>query len=266
MSEISTLWRPEPTGEADWLAELADDDGITGFEPPRRPDAAWVLNAMYEHEQGPGPVSHDEVYRTGLTDGSIRPVIVAGINFDEEVNAVVTGGGLGRAEHPGPGWRRLRWADLARRCGDPIVPEGLRPSYRCLPSARKEDGSWPAGIAVPTEGSLDRETWNRLIELLVEHSPAGPDTRCLAYYNPLMLGAIDLDARQVLAGRVGDAGALYDNPEVEFSPSNLWPEDRSWIVHTDYDLWGSKVAGSVPLIEALLSDAEIEAVRLPWTP
>ena len=61
---------------------------------------------------------------------------------------------------------------------------------------------------------------------------------------------------------LGDAEILYDNPETGFSPSNLWAEDRSWC--TDYDLKGTKVAGPAALIEALLTDVELEAVRLPW--
>jgi hypothetical protein len=130
------------------------------------PDAVWVLNAMYEHEQGPADVSYHEYHRARLTEGSAQPHVVAGIELDAV--SVATGGGLGRAGHPGPGRRRLRWAELSRRTGDPVVPDGLMPSYRCFPSARKE-GSWPLGTVPPTEGSLDRETWNRLIE------PARPD-------------------------------------------------------------------------------------------
>jgi hypothetical protein len=182
--------------------------------------------------------------------------------MDLNTVGVATGGGLGRAEHPGPGWRRLYWAELARRTGDPVVPDGYRPSYHCFPSVRK-DGSWPLNIEPPTEGSLDRETWNRLIGILTEHSPEGPDTRCLAYYNPLMLRFGDFDNLHVRTGRLGDAGVLYDNPEVDFSPSNLWAEDHSWVLWTDYDLWATKVSGSPALIEALLNDSEIEAVRLP---
>ena len=68
----------------------------------------------------------------------------------------------------------------------------------------------------------------------------------------------------VRAGHLGDAGFLYYNPETGFSPSNLWAENHSWCLCTDYDLWGSKVAGPPALIEALLSDPELEAVRLPW--
>ncbi|MFG2492430.1 hypothetical protein ACGFSD_15455 [Streptomyces caniferus] len=259
---LSALWPLAPSGSTDWLLELCGD-GLTGFMPSAMPDAVWVLNAMYEHERGPAGTSYHEYHQARLAEGSVPPHIVAGI--DLEALGIATGGGLGRAGHPGPGWRRLRWAELAQRTGDPVVPDGLLPSYRCFPSVKKED-SWPLGIVPPTEGSLDRETWLRLIGILTEHSPAGPNTLCLAYYNPLMLAAADFDDLHVRTGRLGDAEILYDDAETDFSPSNLWAEDRSWCLCTDYDLWATKVAGPPALIEALLNDAEIEAVRLPWAP
>ncbi|GAA2200037.1 hypothetical protein [Streptomyces bangladeshensis] len=259
---VAARWPLASPRTADWLRELAGD-GVTGFMPPPLPDAAWVLNAMYEHERGPDGVTYDAYHRARVADGSVARHIVGDLDLTEV--GVATGGGLGRAGHPGPGRRRLRWAELAARTGDPVVPEGLLPSFRCFPSA-KQGGSWPLRITPPTEGSLDRESWHRLIEVLTAHSPAGPDTPCLAYYSPLMLRNPDFGNPHVRAGRLGDAGDLYDNPEVEFSPSNLWAEDRSWVLCTDYDLWATKVAGPVPLVEALLADPEIEAVRLPWAP
>ncbi|KAF3469340.1 hypothetical protein GL259_37260 [Streptomyces sp. Tu 3180] len=257
---MSDLWPLAPSGATDWLLELCGD-GTTGFMPPAMPDAVWVLNAMYEHEQGPAGVSYAEYHQARPADGSTLPHIVAGIDLDAV--GVATGGGLGRARHPGPGRQRLRWAELARRTGDPVVPDGLMPSYRCFPSVKKE-GSRPMSTVPPTEGSLDRETWNRLIAILTQYSAAGPDTHCLAYYNPLMLGAVDFDNLHVRAGRLGDAEVLYDHSEADFSPSNLWADDRSWVLCTDYDLWATKIAGPPPLIDALLNDSGIEAVRLPW--
>ncbi|MGW1200287.1 hypothetical protein ACWD4B_31270 [Streptomyces sp. NPDC002536] len=270
MSEISALWRVAPASEANWPAELCQDDGLTGYPPSGMPDAAWVLHAMYEHEQLPTSVSHHQAHQFRLADGTVELDAIGSIDLEV---GIVTGGELGRAEHPGPGWRRLRWAELAHRTGEPVVAQGLLPSYRSAPDGRLEDGSWPVSLHLPAEGSLDRPSWNRLTDLLLEHSPAGPDTRCLAYYNPLVHHPRATTAeefarhfahRHVLTGRLGDAPALYDIDEPDFSPSNLWPEDRSWIVYTDYDLWGTKVAGHPSLIDALVGDAEIEARRLPW--
>src|SRR4051812_6190895 len=98
----------------------------------------------------------------------------------------------------------------------------------------------------------------KMVAILTEHSPAGPDTPCLAYYNPLMLRGTDFDNLHVQAGRLGDAEILYDNPVAGFSPSNFWAEDRSWALCTDYDLWGTKIVGPPVLIEALLNDTVVE--------
>ncbi|MEU8763206.1 hypothetical protein [Streptomyces sp. NPDC048659] len=81
-----------------------------------------------------------------------------------------------------------------------------------------------------------------------------------------MLATVAFDHLHLRVGRPGNAGPLYDNPAADFSPSNLCPQDRSWVLCTDYDLWATKVAGPPALIEALLTDPEIEAVRLPWAP
>ncbi len=227
--DILALWPLAPASETDWLAELAQDDGLTGYEAPGCPDAAWVLGGMYERGESAGDSLND---------------------------------GQSRAEHPGPGWQRLRWAELAARLGDPVVPPGLYPCFRCFPSA-KAAGLRTGSIEWPPEGSLDRPTWDQLIRFLTEHSHRGADTPCLAYYNPLITQ--NFEYGQIRSGRLGDTRVLFDNPDTLYTPSNLWAADRSWVICTDYDLWGTKVCGPHPLVEALIADADIEAVRLPWT-
>ena len=48
---------------------------------------------------------------------------------------------------------------------------------------------------------------------------------------------------------------------MNFTPSNIWPADRSWFVYTDYDLWATRISGSQALIDALIEDSEIDAAR-----
>ncbi|WP_246338105.1 hypothetical protein [Streptomyces harbinensis] len=248
-------WPLIAAAETDWLRDLAGDDGLTGFMPPPLPDAAWVLHSMYEHELGPTDVSFAE-YQRAVLNGS-GPDIIPGLD-----SADIFGGTPG--EHPGPRWHRLRWAELSQRTGDPVAHEGQLPSYRSFPSLRMPSG-WPVGITGPAEGSLDRTDWNRLIDILTEHSPQGAETTCLAYYNPLLHGATEFDNLHVRAGTLADAKALYDHPDEDgWTPSNLWARNRSWVLCTDYDLWATKVAGPTPLIDALLNDTHIEAIRLPW--
>ncbi|MFC4979611.1 hypothetical protein [Streptomyces atroolivaceus] len=260
---LPDLWPLVPSGATDWLLDLCGD-GPTGFMPPAMPDAVWVLNAMYEHEHGPVDVSYDEYHQARPAEGSTQLHMVGSNGLDDV--SIATGGG-GRSG-PCPASRPwLAAAASGRACPADRRPDGARRADAVLPLLPLgREGGQPATEhdPAPTEGSLDRETWNRLIAVLVQYSPAGPETRCLAYYHPLTLGATDFDDLHVRAGRLGDTGLLYDQSDADFSPSNLWAADRSWVLCTDYDLWATKVAGSPALITALLNDSEIEAVRLPW--
>ncbi|MDH6543505.1 hypothetical protein [Streptomyces sp. SPB4] len=247
-------WPPAAPGETYWLRELTDDDGLTGFMPPGLPDAAWVLHSMYEHELGPTDMPYLAYQRAVLNGGG--PEIIPGLD-PADVFTDTPG------EHPGPRWRRLRWAELTRRTGDPVVPVGHLPCPTSFPAIKP--GGWPVGIKAPSEGTLDRPDWDRLVDALTEHSPRGARTPCLAYYNPLLQRAEDFDEIHVRSGTLADAKALYDHPEEDgWTPSNLWAQDRSWVLCTDHDLRATKVAGPTPLIEALLDDTHLEALRLPW--
>ncbi|MER7732889.1 hypothetical protein ABTX80_18585 [Streptomyces erythrochromogenes] len=256
-------WPLAASAETDWLKELTAGDGLTGFMPPALPDAAWVLHAMYEHERGPFDMPYAEYLRAFLNRNGTGPEIIPGLDPADVFADLSDPFATSKGEHPGPRHRRLPWAELARRTGDPLAVEGRLPDHRSFPSLR-DSGGWPVGITGPSEGRLNRADWNRLAEILIEHSPRGADTPCLAYYTPLGQGAEDFDDLHVRAARLADAKVLYDHPDEDFwSPSNLWAQDRSWVLCTDYDLWATKVAGPAPLVEALLGDGEIEAVRLP---
>jgi hypothetical protein len=151
---------------------------------------------------------------------------------------------------------------LAARLGEPVVPVGLPPCFKCLSGAHP-GGSWPANITPPSEGSLDREGWYRLVDLLIQHSPQGAATDCLAYFSPAQHLPRSEDGL-VLAGLLRDAANLYDHPYGTGSPANFWSSDRSWVTWSDWDLWGTKVTGPAVLGNAILGDPQLEAISLPW--
>lgn len=243
-----------------WLGTPDTDIGWCGYEIPSQPDAVWVLNAMYEHDSAPSELTYDEARKRRLATGLEQPVTFPGL-ATLDANSVETGGSVGRSRHPGPGWRRLRWADLAARVGEEPVAAGVLPCFRCMPGATV-NGSWPVSIRPPAEGSLDRESWEALLEVLIAWSPQGAKTPCVAYFGPGASG--EFDTGVTLSGPLGSATALYDHPAGAGSPSNLWAADRSWITWSDWDLWGTKVTGPPDLMNAILAKSELEALRLPW--
>ncbi|MBY8864011.1 hypothetical protein K7711_46640 [Nocardia sp. CA2R105] len=214
---------------------------------------------MYERESGSAEITYDQQWRQRLAAGLEEPTVVPG--FDLEANSVVIGNELGRSEHPGPGWKRLRWTELAARPGESAVVEGRYPSFRSLSGARA-GGSWPVSIRPPAEGSLDRESWQALIDVLIAWSPDGADTLCVAYFGPAVSG--EFDSGVTVSGTLGGAADLYDHPSGVGSPSNLWAANRSWITWSDWDLCATKVAGPTELTEELQAKPELEALRLPW--
>ncbi len=63
----------------------------------------------------------------------------------------------------------------------------------------------------------------------------------------------------------------YDDPEQRGVPNNLWPGDRSWFVHSDYDLCGTTLSGPERLVASIKADPVLETVELPeerraWKP
>jgi hypothetical protein len=249
--------RVDATGLLDWLDGTGDD--FLGFDPLLWEANAWILHALYETDEVPAGLTHDDVHRIERAAGTAAPVATGDARVDavlDEIldDAVVIGGSLGKSRAPGRGWRRLRWEELLRRLDAP--PLVAYPTYDSFPYR-----SWPASIRPPAEGSLDREQLVRLVELLGEES--GADADCFAFFARLPFGNLDDDEPQVLyRGPLSELVALYDDEEAHVGPTNVWPADRSWFVSSDYDLWATRVSGRATLVGRMLADGELEAVEL----
>ena len=137
--------------------------------------------------------------------------------------------------------------------------EPVPPCFRWFPT-----GSWPETIQTPPEGTLDPVSGQRLLDVLAAHTPGGMAAPCFCFYDVL-----DSPARMqrlVLAGplaAVFDA-ARYNRPGT--TPDNIWPADRSWLLWTHQDLWGTRLIGSGSVVAAVEADTELETVAFAYRP
>lgn len=215
----------------------------------------WVLHTMFEHPRVDPRLSHHEVHQQGFCSGSVGPLVIGGVNIDDE--AVVTGIPLGRTADPGPGWARPRWSDFAIRVGAPMASRSYPPCCKWFPGP-----SWPASIRPPAVGgSLDRGALLALLEALAADTQAGLSAQTTCFLVPT--ATRHWKKPLVFSGPLSQVADLYDDEPMVASPSNFWPADRSWFVLTDWDLLGTKVSGSSRLIEDLHCHPELEVVQFP---
>ncbi len=251
---------PDSNIDLAWLTWLTERDGggggATGFDAIGWESDTWVLHHMYEVPDADPELTHDEVHHEGLESGGVAPSIIGSVNLDEV--SVVVGGSLGMSA-PEPGWRRLRWSELAERLSVSLDGHETPPNYRWFPYR-----SWPSSLQPPNEGSLNSQGLETLVDLLAAFSSGGRSTRCVAYYSPLANGArFEEDFVREVA--LGEIGSVVDRERGRVgTPSNWWPLDRSWMVFTDWDLWGTKVSGPLELVDELRSSRSIECID--WHP
>jgi hypothetical protein len=240
-----------------WLAEWAGQ-AFTGYDATGWEAKVWIPHAMYETDQIPGGISHDDVHRIERAAGATEPVMLGEVELEELLkDATVVGSVPGASRWPGPGWHRLLWSELATRLGVDPYELDVPPSLRSFPYS-----SWPANIEPPAEGSLDREQFVQMLDVLADLTAEGPEAMCTAYFSPLASG--DFESKTIFRCNLYQLIELYDDENLSGSPNNIWPDDRSWFTLTDEDLWATKVSGSRNLIGRLLDVADLETVVLDF--
>lgn len=227
-------------GEVDWLRDL-DPEGLISFLPRAWPAETWVLHAVWEEPiNGPSASLDPELQEsTGF--------------FVSEVTGFAS---------PPARWRRVRWRELAERLDVPLhgshKGRPVPPCFRWFPYSR-----WPDSMVAPNEGSLDAPTGDRLVSVLADVTEGGPAAACIVYYS----GAGFPFGEWSPLTLCGPLAAVLDvarfSTRETVTPDNIWPVDRSWLLTTDYDLWGTRIAGSPEVVAAVEADPELETIRYP---
>jgi hypothetical protein len=151
--------------------------------------------------------------------------------------------------------RRVLWEDLAARYDVPFRPGIVEEDFARVFPGR----SWPRYLVGPEEGSLQRHELSELCRCLAETASGVPVFAFYWFLATADAGNGDLIYRGSLTG----LPALPDRPEVrDGTPTVIWPEDRSWVVHTDWDSCHTVVAGSRGCIDALRMSETLETVEV----
>jgi hypothetical protein len=230
-----------------WLGDEFLADPEKDLLPPGCMDCTWIL--------------HSQFFRPPQVAAEAEPDDIANVR------------GFGFGAHAPEGWQRMTWAEAASGKGVPLRGpasyEGLEipPCYRWSALLNESDATYvvmhpgvhPEDSLWPTEGSLGKADLEMLTPLLASHTTS---TRMMGAFSPLAWAgpfgtnpAVTFDLPTMLTSMLGTGNQ-------EFTPEFWWPVDRAWVVWTDYDLMGSKVFGSKPLIDALRSDPKIKT--LDW--
>jgi hypothetical protein len=150
---------------------------------------------------------------------------------------------------------QLRWAELTRRLGMPFVPTLSAASFtRQFPG-----GSWPRHLIGPDEGNLVGSERAALVSILRGHTET--DRILFRFW---FLATTDWGGGDKMFEGTLDEADLFPDKRlgVRCTPTHWFPENRRWLVCSDYDLTFSLVGGSEHMIQQLLDHPALECVRV----
>lgn len=161
---------------------------------------------------------------------------------------------------------RERWSDIARR-NDRIAHREMQFHLIRIPRGQPGPKGYKPGDG-PRWGHLPIEERRVLVELL-RGATTTPDRCWFCLWEGY--GGLDDGGVSARVTRPHRAYLLYTGPieralepidrHFDQSPAMWWPDDRAWFVATEIDFAWTYVGGSGQLIEALVSEPRLEALR-----
>lgn len=121
---------------------------------------------------------------------------------------------------------------------------------------------WPADLTHPSEGSLDERVAETLPALLARFARGEV---LVSYFLPVP----NLDGSSespVFRLRLPEPPDPDGHEYVRGYGEYWWPDDLTWVVHTDYDSCATVVAGPERLLQAVLREPWFEAYRITALP
>ena len=181
--------------------------------------------------------------------------------FDGEYHLNLEEGVPGFVAPSAEEWQRVRWSESAYRLGTTLGAKmNYPPSYHWSSRTGRPDN-----LIATEEGTLDEPSFVAFCDVVGLFSK--PDELiCYAFYGWLPANHEEVKANEytitMFEGPLTEVFDLSrDNDRWSTTPSNFWPIDRSWFVHTNWDLSGTQVSGSAEFIAAIEANEYLETIR-----
>lgn len=243
----------------DWIEKGIADRGtntnliVAHCIPPIYPSYVRIFHSIYEDMSIKDRTLTWQDEDTGkVPERELKTEIEVKIAHVLSGSTLVYGGAC-----PDADLKRIRWTALAERLG-------LRfsPSFSADTFTRRFPGrSWPRHLIGPIEGGLTG--WERDALKAVLRGEASANRIFFRFW---ILATTHWDHDKMFEGTLEEV-RHFPNKElgVCFTPTHWFPEDRSWVVCSDYDLTFSLVGGTESLIQTLLGHGSLECVRVAST-
>lgn len=240
----------------------------------------WIANGVRQKTAEPGcavahlippvfpayaklfhPISRDLAVEDGTVTwqenekASLREIDASKTPAEQAIQDILKQSTLvyGSAE-PGSRLVRIRWAQLARDLGLPFVPTLSSWSF----TRQFASGSWPKNLIGPEEGCLATPDRDALVYILQRYTKVN---RC--FFHVCLLATAEWRDDLMFEGVLDDACLFPENvPEARLTPTYWFPEDRAWLVCTDYDLTFTLVGGPESLVRDLTDSPILECVSV----
>jgi len=155
---------------------------------------------------------------------------------------------------PSANLRQVGWAKLAEGLDIPFVATLSSSSF----TRRFPGGSWPRRLIGPDEGLLQDTYRDALASILRRHTSVD---RC--FFFVWILATTSWQSDLMFEGSLSDISLFPGKvDDVRLTPTNWFPKDRTWLVHTDYDLTFTLVGGPQSLIDDLIADPFLECLAV----
>lgn len=151
--------------------------------------------------------------------------------------------------------RRIKWIELAKQYNIPFKKTiHLNSLINHFPQK-----SFPKYLVGLSEGILENHENFELVKLL---EPFCNNENCYFYYDSLVLG--NPEREDLHFGKLSNMAELISNGKMTlgYSPTYVWPIDKSWCFNTDWDLSFSVIGCSRKVAEILLSSEVLETIEV----